>query len=258
MKAKKSYGQHFLKEESIAKKIVESLSLHTEVNNILEVGPGKGMLTKHLITTYPEHTLKVVEADKDMVAYLEEHYPDLSSAIIQEDFLKIDLATIYEEPFLLIGNYPYNISSQILFKMLNNKAAIPQMVGMFQKEVAKRVVAGPNNKVYGILSVLMQAFYKTEYLFTVKAGSFSPPPKVQSAVIRLQRKENYDDIGCDEQLFRRVVKTTFGKRRKMIRNTLKPFLPKDVLFSDDFFQKRPENLILEEFVELTNRIAEYN
>ena len=254
MKAKKSYGQHFLKEESIASKIAQSLQLTDTYNNILEVGPGMGILTKYLLE-YTDHEVKVVEADGDMVVYLTEHYIQLASSIVAQDFLKVRLDTLFEGEFALIGNYPYNISSQILFKQLDYKHLIPEMVGMFQKEVAERVVAKPNTKAYGILSVLMQAFYETEYLFTVKPGSFNPPPKVQSAAIRLTRKESYEDLGCDPRLFKTVVKVAFGMRRKMLRNSMKQFLSKDVLFSDKFFEKRPENVTLEQYMHLTNQIS---
>lgn len=256
MKAKKSYGQHFLKEESIAKKIAESLTLSNTYSNILEVGPGMGMLTKYLME-YDAHKFKVVEADGDMIVYLHQNYPDLIPNIIAEDFLKVNLSSLFEGEYALIGNFPYNISSQILFRLLENRTDIPEMVGMFQKEVAERVVAQPNTKAYGILSVLLQAYFKTEYLFTVKAGSFNPPPKVQSAVIRLTRKKDYQELGCDDRLFKIVVKTAFGMRRKMLRNTMKTFLPKELLFSDKFFEKRPDSLILEDYIHLTNLVSEH-
>jgi len=256
MRAKKSYGQHFLKEESIAKKIANSLILKDSYEGILEVGPGMGMLTKYLLE-YAHHTFKVVEADGDMVVYLHQNYPTLIPNIVAEDFLKVDLSSLFEGQYALIGNFPYNISSQILFRLLENRTDIPEMVGMFQKEVAERVVAKPNTKAYGILSVLLQAYFKTEYLFTVKAGSFNPPPKVQSAVIRLTRKKDYEKLGCDDRLFKTIVKTAFGMRRKMLRNTMKPFLPKELLFSDKFFEKRPDSLILEEYVKLTNLVFEH-
>ncbi|MCH2045402.1 MAG: 16S rRNA (adenine(1518)-N(6)/adenine(1519)-N(6))-dimethyltransferase RsmA [Saprospiraceae bacterium] len=256
MKAKKSYGQHFLKEERIAERIANSLIQMDQYSNILEVGPGKGMLTKYLME-HKEHHLKVVEADRDMVSYLDQNYPSLSVNIIGEDFLKVNLNHCFQgESFGLIGNFPYNISSQIIFHMLHSKQLVPEMVGMFQKEVAERIVAKPNSKIYGVLSVLTQAFYEGTYLFTVKAGSFNPPPKVQSAVIRLVRKKN-QDLGCNEKRFRSIVKVTFGMRRKMIRNAMKPFLPKELLSTDPFFTKRPENLDLKDFVYLTNLVEEY-
>lgn len=251
MKAKKSYGQHFLNKENIAKDIAESLTLTNDYKCIVEVGPGKGMLTKYLMD-YKEHELKVVEADNDMVDYLSKHYKNLVPNIIAGDFLKVKLEKHFTDQFAIIGNFPYNISSQILFKLLENKKQVPELVGMFQKEVAERVVATPNCKAYGILSVLVQAFYETEYLFTIGPENFSPPPKVQSAVIRLHRKKNFENLGCDESRLRTVVKSAFGMRRKMLRNSMKPFFEKNVIFEDEFFQKRPETLSLEEFIYLTN------
>ena len=251
MKAKKSYGQHFLTSEDISRRIANSLSMEG-YNRILEVGPGQGMLTKYLLQK--EADLLVVEADRDMVHYLEAHYEALHERIIPADFLKLDLNLFFEnEPFALIGNYPYNISSQILIKQLEYRMRIPEMVGMFQKEVAERVVAAPGNKTYGVISVLVQAYYEGEYLFTVKPGSFNPPPKVQSAVIRLRRKEN-QDLGCDPKLFKRVVKQAFGQRRKMLRNTMKTFLNGQDILQDDFFNLRPEKLSVADFVQLTKWI----
>lgn len=252
MQAKKSYGQHFLKNDGIAARIAGSLRRAGETGRVLEVGPGTGMLTKHLLAQ-PGWTVYAVEADRDMVAYLEEHYPALRDRLIFKDFLDFNPKEVFgEEPFCLIGNFPYNISTQILFKMLDYRAQIPEMVGMFQKEVADRVAAKPGSKVYGITSVLMQAFYQVEYLFSVEPGSFNPPPKVRSGVIRLTRKENFE-LGCDEKRFRTLVKTAFNQRRKMLRNTLKPFFPAEVLMNDPFFEKRPETLGWEDYVELVRR-----
>ncbi|MBK8555331.1 MAG: 16S rRNA (adenine(1518)-N(6)/adenine(1519)-N(6))-dimethyltransferase RsmA [Lewinellaceae bacterium] len=254
LQAKKSYGQHFLKHDSIAERIANSLQRTAETGRVLEVGPGQGMLTKQLLA-HPEYTVYAVEADDDMVAYILKHYPEISERLIQGDFLDVDLEKLFDkQPFSLIGNYPYNISTQILFKMLDFRAQIPEMVGMFQKEVADRVVSGPGSKVYGITSVLMQAFYHCEYLFTVERGSFNPPPKVLSAVIRLTRKDNFE-LGCDEALFRKVVKTAFNQRRKMLRNTMKPFFPQEQLMNDPFFEKRPERLSWEDYVALVKQIA---
>ena len=254
MKAKKSYGQHFLTAESIAERI--ALALRPDqlgYERILEVGPGQGMLSKYLLRLEP--TTYAVEADRDMVAYLKTHYPGFSERVIEEDFLKVRLEeAMNHEPFGLIGNFPYNISSQILLKMLAVRQYVPEMVGMFQKEVADRVIAPPGNKTYGVISVFVQAFYTGEYLFTVKPGSFNPPPKVQSAVIRLTRKPELE-LGCDEVLFRKVVKQAFGQRRKMLRKTLKSFFPDEDLQADKFFEQRPERLSVEDFVELTNRVA---
>lgn len=252
MHAKKSYGQHFLKNDSIAARIAGSLLRAGETERVLEVGPGTGMLTKHLLAQ-PNRTVYAVEADRDMITYLEQHYPTLRDRLIFKDFLDYDLhETFGDDPFCLIGNFPYNISTQILFKMLDYRAQIPEMVGMFQKEVADRVVAKPGSKVYGITSVLIQPFYNTEYLFSVEPGSFNPPPKVRSGVIRLTRKDNFE-LGCDEKRFRLFVKTAFNQRRKMLRNTLKPFFPAEILMNDPFFEKRPEALGWEEYVELVRR-----
>lgn len=258
MKAKKSFGQHFLKEESIAERIASSFQHLADYEHILEVGPGMGMLTKYLLKI-PEHDLKVVEADEDMVAYLQTKYTVLNEQnIIFEDFLKVDLSTVFDgKEFGLIGNFPYNISSQILIKALDNKEYVPEIVGMFQKEVAERIASGPGSKEYGILSVYMQAFYDIKYLFTVKPGSFNPAPKVNSGVISLKRKKDYLSLGCEERLFRTLIKASFGQRRKMLRNTMKPFLPKDVVDNDAFFEKRPEQLSLQDFIFLTNLVAQH-
>lgn len=255
MQAKKSYGQHFLKNDSIAARIADSLQLASQTGVVLEVGPGMGMLTKFLLA-HGEYQTFAVEADRDMVEYLQKNYPEWPAEnLIFRDFLDLDFHSVFgDKHFCLIGNFPYNISTQILFKLLDFRAQIPEMVGMFQKEVADRIVAPPGSKVYGITSVLAQAFYRTEYLFTVERGSFNPPPKVLSAVIRLTRKDNFD-LACDEQLFRQVVKTAFNQRRKMLRNTLKPFFQGELLMQDPYFEKRPEQLGWEEFVELTKRIG---
>jgi len=253
MNAKKSYGQHFLKHDSIAARIAGSLHQAGRTGRVLEIGPGMGMLTKHLLA-HSDYETWAVEADRDMVDFLQKNYPALAERLIFKDFLDVNLKEIFgENEFCLIGNFPYNISTQILFKMLDYRAQIPEMVGMFQKEVADRVVSKPGTKVYGITSVLMQAFYRTEYLFTVERGSFNPPPKVLSAVIRLTRKENFE-LGCDEILFRKIVKMAFNQRRKMLRNTLKPFLPQEKLMSDPFFEKRPETLGWEEYVRLVREV----
>ncbi len=253
MQAKKSYGQHFLKDDHIALRIADSLQRTGECGRVLEVGPGMGMLTKHLLA-HTDYETYAVEADRDMVEYLQKNYPALTPRLILKDFLDFDPTTVFgQDAFCLIGNFPYNISTQILFKMLDYRGLIPEMVGMFQKEVADRVVSKEGGKVYGITSVLMQAFYKVEYLFSVAPGSFNPPPKVQSAVIRLTRKDNFE-LGCDEAVFRRVVKTAFNQRRKMLRNTLKPFIAQEVLMSDPFYEKRPETLSWEEYVRLANLI----
>ena len=255
LKAKKSYGQHFLNNDSYAARIADSLTkLGTAYEHVVEVGPGRGMLTQYLL----EQQLKLIaiEADQDMVIYLHKHYPQLKGNIISADFLKVNLAEVMQEkPFGLIGNFPYNISSQILFRMLKYRTYIPELVGMFQKEVAERVIAPPGTKVYGVISVLVQAYYTGEYLFTVSKGNFTPPPKVQSGVIRLIRKED-QDLGCDEKLFKRVVKQAFSQRRKMLRNTMKTFLKGDPILQDEFFNLRPERLSVQDFVDLTKKIEE--
>lgn len=254
MQAKKSFGQHFLKHESIAQRIAESLQQATRTGQVLEVGPGMGILTRQLLA-HPEYRTWAVEADADMVQYLQTNYPELAPNLIFKDFLEFHPESVFgDSEFSLIGNFPYNISTQILFKMLDFRAQIPEMVGMFQKEVADRVVSKPGSKVYGITSVLLQAFYKTEYLFTVERGSFNPPPKVLSAVIRLTRKDNFE-LGCDERMFRTLVKTAFNNRRKMLRNTLKPFFPAEILMTDPFFEKRPEVLGWEEYVALVKKMG---
>ena len=256
VKPKKFLGQHFLKDLKIAKDIADTVDSCPEIP-ILEVGPGMGVLTQFLIGK--ERATKVVELDSESVAYLQEAYPRLAENIIAQDFLQLDLTKVFGgSPFVLTGNYPYNISSQIFFKMLDNKDLIPCCTGMIQHEVALRMASQPGNKQYGILSVLIQAWYNVEYLFTVEPSVFNPPPKVQSAVIRMTRNE-VTDLGCDEQLFRRVVKTVFNQRRKMLRVSLRqifnashPASPD--FFNDDMMTRRPEQLSIPEFVELTNKV----
>ncbi len=254
MRAKKSFGQHFLTNENIAQRIADSLVLDSGPTNVLEVGPGKAMLTKYLLEK--DYELKCVEADADMVDFLNANYPTLHGKIISEDFLKLDLASVFDgQPFCIIGNFPYNISSQIVFKMVEFRPMVPQLVGMFQKEMAQRIIASPGGKDYGVISVLTQAFYEGKYLFSVGNGNFNPPPKVQSGVIRLVRKEG--ELGCDEALFRKVVKQAFSQRRKMLRNTVKPFFEnRPEVLDEAFFTQRPEVLSVGEFVDLTNRISE--
>ena len=252
MKAKKSYGQHFLKSEIISKRIAESLDLPEDCTEVLEIGPGMGMLTKYLLEG--DYTLYAVEADDDMVEYVRTNFPELNTRLFAKNVLKLDFWDVTKGQLAIIGNFPYNISSQIIFKMLENKKMIPQLVGMFQKEVAERIVAKHGSKTYGIISVLTQAYYDAEYLFGVKKENFQPPPKVQSAVIRLRRKPS-DNLGCDHKLFRRVVKTSFGQRRKMIRNTMKSIVQETSSLDPSFMQKRPEQLSVEDFVTLTNSVA---
>ncbi|MEO0042878.1 MAG: hypothetical protein RL329_2326 [Bacteroidota bacterium] len=255
MKAKKSFGQHFLHRQDIAQRIVNGLLLTEKYPRILEIGPGKGVLTQYLLEKKAQGIeLLAVDADRDMVDYLHEHFPVLKGSVLEADFLKLDLTTLFNQEFCLLGNFPYNISSQILFKMIDFKTVVPEMVGMFQKEVAERVCAPPGSKTYGILSVLCQAFYETKYLFTVDKSAFNPPPQVQSGVIRLTRKANLD-LGCDEKLFKQVVKAAFGQRRKMLRNSLLPIFGETPIPETAFFTKRPEQLSLETFIELTQLIS---
>ena len=255
MKAKKSFGQHFLNNEDISRDIAEGLSTDLTTNRVLEVGPGKGMLTKYLIEL--AFDLKVVELDRDMIPILHSTFTELEDKILEVDFLKLDLKTVFEgQPFMLIGNYPYNISSQIVFKMIDHRELIPQMVGMFQKEVAKRIVATPTSKAYGVISVLTQAYYDGEYLFDVGNENFDPPPKVQSGVIRLTRKSVDHEIP-NPKLFKSIVKTAFSQRRKMLRNTMKAFLKGAEILEDEFFTQRPERVSVEKFLWLTEVIYKY-
>ena len=250
VKAKKSLGQHFLNDENIACKIIDCILKDLTTNNILEVGPGMGVLTKYL--NQHEHlNITVVEIDPDFVKYLKNKFLDQNIHIIGNDFLKIDLHKIWQEDMAIVGNFPYNISSQILFKVLDHVDIVDSLVGMFQKEVAVRICSGPGTKKYGILSVLIQAYYHVEYLFTIPPEVFSPPPKVLSGVIKLKRKK-MAALNCDEKLFRTVVKTGFSHRRKTLRNSLKPLIPPDVNYKHPVFSKRAEQLSVQDFVELTN------
>ena len=252
VKPKKFLGQHFLKDLSIAKDIADTVDECPGLP-ILEVGPGMGVLTQFLMEKGRE--VKVVELDFESVAYLRENFPALEGNIIEDDFLKLKLEKLFDgRPFVLTGNYPYNISSQIFFKMLDYKDLIPCCTGMIQKEVAERIAAGPGSKTYGILSILIQAWYKVEYLFTVHEHVFNPPPKVKSAVIRMTRNET-KELGCNERLFKLIVKTTFNQRRKTLRNSISSILEKgNPLSNDTVFNKRPEQLSVQEFIELTNRV----
>lgn len=247
--AKKHLGQHFLRDENIAKKIAAAIQPEGNYATVLEIGPGMGVLTKHLLQR-EEFTTWVVEVDRESVAYLEEHYPELKPRIIAWDFLKLDLSERFSEPFAVIGNFPYNISSQILFRILEFRDLVPEAAGMFQKEVAERVAAKPGSKTYGILSVLVQAWYDIKYLFTVSEHVFSPPPKVKSGVIRLKRNAT-DRLACDEKFFIEVVKAGFNQRRKTLRNALRAF---EIIPGNEdhiFFTKRAEQLSVEDFVQLT-------
>ncbi|MEY8868518.1 MULTISPECIES: 16S rRNA (adenine(1518)-N(6)/adenine(1519)-N(6))-dimethyltransferase RsmA [Gaetbulibacter] len=251
VKAKKHLGQHFLTDESIAEKIADSLSLKG-YKHVLEIGPGMGVLTKYLLKK--DITTHVIEIDTESVEYLKANYLNLADRVIEQDFLKYDITQVFgEQPFAIIGNYPYNISSQIVFKTLEMRDQIPEFSGMFQKEVAQRICSKEGSKVYGILSVLTQAFYNAEYLFTVPPSVFNPPPKVDSGVLLLTRKENYT-LPCDETLFFKVVKQGFQQRRKTLRNSLKTFNLSDNLKANVIFGKRPEQLSVEEFITLTQLI----
>lgn len=254
VKPKKFLGQHFLKDLQVAQDIADTVDACPSLP-ILEVGPGMGVLTQFLLKK--ERPVKVVELDFESVAFLRENFSIMGENIIEQDFLKMDLSQLFGgQPFVLTGNYPYNISSQIFFKMLDYKDLIPCCTGMIQKEVAERIAAGPGSKTYGILSVLIQAWYHVEYLFTVHEHVFNPPPKVKSAVIRMTRNET-SELGCDEKLFKQIVKTTFNQRRKTLRNSISPILGKDnPLSSDPIFNKRPEQLSVQEFIDLTNRVQQ--
>ena len=251
VRPKKSLGQHFLIDLNIAQAIADTLDNYKNTP-ILEVGPGMGVLTQYLLSK--GHDLTVVELDHESIEYLQENFPELKGHILEEDFLKLDLSKLFSGNFCVIGNYPYNISSQIFFKVLDYKDLIPCCSGMIQKEVAERMASGPGNKNYGILSVLMQAWYDIEYLFTVPEHVFEPPPKVKSAVIRMTRNK-VTDLGCSEQLFKQVVKTSFNQRRKTLRNSLKPILGKECsLYGNPIFDKRPEQLSVDQFISLTKEI----
>ncbi|WP_438710438.1 16S rRNA (adenine(1518)-N(6)/adenine(1519)-N(6))-dimethyltransferase RsmA [Aquimarina muelleri] len=257
VKAKKHLGQHFLKDESIAKKIGDTLTLNS-YRNVIEIGPGMGVLTKYIL----QKDLDVIamDLDSESIEYLNtnfhlEHHEILKGhtkfKVVEADFLKFDLSMLFPgEQFAITGNFPYNISTQIVFKTLENKDRIPEFTGMFQKEVAQRICEKAGSKTYGILSVLAQAFYTAEYLFTVPPDVFNPPPKVESGVLRLIRKKEYS-LPCDEKLFFKVVKTSFGQRRKTLRNSLKIFQLTEEIKELDILSKRPEQLSVEEFIELT-------
>ena len=249
VRAKKALGQHFLKDENIALQIAESLTGLTP--RVLEIGPGMGVLTKYLYNR-ENIDFHAIEIDTESVEYLHAHYPSLH--VIEGDFLALDLSTLFAEPFAVIGNFPYNISSQILFKVFDNRNCIPEVVGMFQKEVAERVAAKPGSKTYGILSVLLSAFYNIEYLFTVHEHVFNPPPKVKSAVIRLQRN-GVTALECDEKLFVQVVKTGFNQRRKTLRNALRQLnMPLDAV-PETLLGLRAEQLSVSDFIEITNSLS---
>lgn len=259
VRPKKHLGQHFLTDLNIAKSIADTVDACPDLP-ILEIGPGMGVLTQYLVGKNRE--LKAVEIDRESVRYLHSTYPALKDKVIGEDFLRMDLHKVFDgAPFVLTGNYPYDISSQIFFKMLDNKELIPCCTGMIQREVALRMAAKPGTKTYGILSVLMQAWYDVEYLFTVDEGVFNPPPKVKSAVIRMKRNA-VQELGCNEKLFKRLVKTLFNQRRKMLRVSIRQLfdkgnMPGEAFFTSERMTLRPEQLTLEQFVQLTNDIEPY-
>jgi 16S rRNA (adenine1518-N6/adenine1519-N6)-dimethyltransferase len=251
VKAKKHLGQHFLNDENIARKIAETIN-GAGYSDVLEIGPGMGVLTKYLLER--DFTTYVIEIDTESVDYLNAHFPKLEGKIISKDFLKYNINEVFEDrPFAIIGNFPYNISTQIVFRMLEWRQQVPEFAGMFQKEVAERICEKKGTKAYGILSVLVQAFYEAEYLFTVSESVFTPPPKVKSGVLRLRRKENFA-LPCDERLFFKVVKIGFQQRRKTLRNSLKTFNLSEKLREDSIFDLRPEQLDVAQFIALTQKI----
>ncbi len=253
VRPKKSLGQHFLTDLHIAQKIVDSLSVDSK--NVIEIGPGKGVLTQYLIQN-KQLNMRYVETDAESVEYLNAKYPEIKDRLIQADFLKYDLKSLFgDEKFCIMGNFPYNISSQIFFKTLDHKDQVNEVVGMIQREVAERIAAPPGSKTYGILSVLLQAYYSIEYLFTVKEGVFFPPPKVKSAVIRLKRNE-VASLGCSDSDFRAVVKTAFNQRRKTLRNALKTFTFETTEEITELLTKRAEQLSVEDFIILTKAVKE--
>lgn len=253
VKAKKHLGQHFLTDKGIAKRIVEALVNRNQYKQVLEVGPGMGILSDFLLQQDDFETY-LIDIDAESYHFLNEKYPQLGSRLINGDFLKMDFDAVFQDKFAIIGNFPYNISSQILFKILDNRNKVVEMVGMFQKEVAQRCASPAGTKEYGILSVFLQAYYKIEYLFTVKPGTFNPPPKVNSAIIRLTRNE-VEVLDCDEKLFWRVVKAGFNQRRKTLRNAVSAVMPKDKMDNHIYFEKRAEQLTVADFVALTQHLS---
>lgn len=253
VKAKKHLGQHFLTDKGIAKRIVESLISTDKYNQVLEVGPGMGILSDFLLQNKSYETY-LIDIDTESYHFLNEKYAELGNRLINADFLKMNFDDFFPGKFAIIGNFPYNISSQILFKILENRHKVVEMVGMFQKEVAQRCASPAGTKDYGILSVFLQAYYKIEYLFTVKPGTFNPPPKVHSAIIRLTRNE-VEALDCDEKLFWRVVKAGFNQRRKTLRNAVSAVMPKDKMDDHIYFEKRAEQLTVEDFVALTKHVS---
>jgi 16S rRNA (adenine1518-N6/adenine1519-N6)-dimethyltransferase len=253
VRAKKHLGQHFLTDKNIAAKIVESLRPDGKYAQVLEVGPGMGILSDFLLQK-TAYEVSLIDIDTESYLYLQKKYPQLGNRLINADFLEMDFAARFTGPLAVIGNFPYNISSQILFKVLDNRQQVIEVVGMFQKEVAERCTAKPGSKEYGILSVFLQAYYKVEYLFTVKAGVFNPPPKVLSAVIRLTRNET-SRLNCDEKLFWQVVKAGFNQRRKTLRNALSSLINKEKMTGEPLLDLRAERLSVADFVNLTSQIS---
>ena len=254
VRPKKHLGQHFLADPNIARNIVGALRLPDDVREVLEIGPGMGVLTQYLLEN-PAYQTSVIEIDKESVDYLNQHYPALKNRVLFADLLRQDLSQLFPgTPLSIIGNFPYNISTQIFFKVLDHRQQVREVVGMLQKEVAERIAEGPGSKTYGILSVLLQAYYTIEYLFTVPPHVFVPPPKVQSAVIRLTRNP-VEKLDCDEALFFKVVKQAFSTRRKTLRNALKVMGLSSEQMAAPIFDKRAEQLGVAEFVGLTNQIA---
>ncbi len=248
VKPKKHLGQHFLEDMSIAQRIADSLTMHGGYKRVLEIGPGTGALTQFLLEK--DYLTEVVEVDRESVQFLGMKYPELK--VYEENFLKMDFSKFNGEPIAVVGNFPYNISSQILFKVLEERDTVPEVVGMFQKEVAERIAEGPGSKVYGILSVLLQAYYDIEYLFTVDEDVFDPPPKVKSGVIRLVRND-IKKLDCDEKLFKTIIKATFNQRRKMVRSSIKGLLQGKIIESE-FLTERPEQMSVADFIKLTNTV----
>ena len=250
VRPKKALGQHFLTDQNIAKKIVEQLS--PDVETVIEVGAGTGVLTQYMVQDILDK-FYVIEIDKESIAYLETHFSMLGERLIEGDFLKADLSQYGKQNMAIIGNFPYNISSQIFFQVLKYKEQVVEVVGMVQKEMAERMAAKEGSKTYGILSVLMQAWYDIDYLFTVHENVFNPPPKVKSAVMKMRRNAVID-LGCDEKLFVNIVKQAFNQRRKTMRNSLRPMLSPEII-DNEVFNKRPEQLSVQEFIDLTNLIS---
>ena len=263
VRAKKALGQHFLVDLGAAQRIVAALAADQGASSakrdVLEIGPGMGVLTRYLLQR-PELNLKMVELDGESVQFLRSHFAGMDGRLLQADYLKLDVHKVFPASYSIIGNFPYNISSQIFFKILDDRDRVPEVVCMIQKEVAERIAEGPGSKTYGILSVLLQAWYDIEYLFTVEPGAFAPPPKVRSAVIRLRRNGRTELLApdgrqVDDKLFKQVVKTAFNQRRKTLRNALRPLLPADYDLTDPVLQQRAEQLGVEDFIALAARIS---